>query len=146
MPNEREDGSKIKDGGSAFPVFDQSNYEGLYANRGRGMTLRDWLAGQAVIGLLAYHSETVRSHAEVAAQAYYLADAMLAERERKMEVHNELTAEKFIKRLEIVEEKAECCMAFLNECLSESSREHFRLRRANIAAKEREIYKSWGKK
>jgi hypothetical protein len=65
----------MKDGGAAFPVVYVSEKMGS-----NGMTLRDWFAGQAVVGLLAHRSEAVGSHTEMAAQAYYLADAMLAER------------------------------------------------------------------
>lgn len=53
-----------------------------------GMTFRDWFAGQALIGLLCNdpHAQEHRNdlmHQEgLAAQAYSIADAMLAEREQ----------------------------------------------------------------
>jgi len=47
-----------------------------------GMTLRDWFAGQAIIGLLANGSSAkyLRSSAE-ARRAYQVADSLMAERE-----------------------------------------------------------------
>ena len=57
-------------------------------NRGRyhsetysagGMSLRDWFAGQALVGMLA-NPEIITRKADVAAHAYGYADAMLAER------------------------------------------------------------------
>lgn len=64
------------DGGPAFP-------RGEYS---RGMSLRDWFAGQVLTGFfadrgLAYFSEDDRT--KLAATAYELADAMLAERDRQ---------------------------------------------------------------
>lgn len=65
-------------GGPAFPnTLDNS------ARRGgaRGMSLRDWFAGMAMIQMIPPAS--VKSwEAEVAQNAYRIADAMLAERER----------------------------------------------------------------
>ncbi|MDP3936705.1 MAG: hypothetical protein Q8R92_01060 [Deltaproteobacteria bacterium] len=63
-----------KDGGAAFP---SSNEDGDLVV---GMTLRDWFAGQALIGLLSQGSQTVRWHNENGAIAYQAADAMLAHR------------------------------------------------------------------
>ena len=72
----------INDGGPAFPHDGQANYTG-------GMSLRDWLAGQALIVLIRiaetpkardeYQSEEELKQA-FAADAYDWADAMLAER------------------------------------------------------------------
>ena len=52
-----------------------------------GMTLRDWFAGQALVGLM---SNSIHDHCPLfgsgepfARDAYIVADAMLAERERK---------------------------------------------------------------
>ena len=46
-----------------------------------GMTLRDWFAGQAVNGMMSAEGEDViYALPQVAARAYALADAMLAER------------------------------------------------------------------
>jgi hypothetical protein len=57
-------------GGPAFPIP---------TDDWRGMTLRDWFAGQALMGKLAYCDE-VRIGL-VAEEAYMYADAMLAQRE-----------------------------------------------------------------
>jgi hypothetical protein len=49
-----------------------------------GMTLRDWLAGQALTGLLTmYQSDDQIAPRRCAAIAYELADAMLIVRARK---------------------------------------------------------------
>lgn len=49
-----------------------------------GMTLRDWFAGQALMGLLAGRSQGVSFTPEEAAKsAYFVAQAMLAERTTK---------------------------------------------------------------
>jgi hypothetical protein len=64
-----------KDGGPAFPQFDDTD------RRDRGMSLRDWFAGQALANPRTFFEEN--SHAtpeDVALQAYAVADAMLAER------------------------------------------------------------------
>ena len=47
----------------------------------KGMTLRDWFAGQAVTGACA--NANIKDHADLfAAAAYIMADAMLARRTR----------------------------------------------------------------
>jgi hypothetical protein len=45
-----------------------------------GMTLRDWFAGQALVGICAHQDSWGCTVNEIAPQAYQLADAMLAER------------------------------------------------------------------
>ena len=71
------------DGGPAFPCH-TNPLPGKLANAPRGMTLRDWFAGQALSGYMAYsHPQSVvgifpESAAKV---AYECADAMLAARE-----------------------------------------------------------------
>lgn len=85
-----------KDGGAAFPQFGRDPWDKLTV-RG-GMSLRDWFAGQALVGTLA-NSEGVHCSAEptlsvlsgdrrlefaawLALQAYDIADAMIAARAR----------------------------------------------------------------
>jgi hypothetical protein len=46
-----------------------------------GMSLRDWFAGQALIGVAS--SREWERYTDVAAHAYGLADAMLAERAKR---------------------------------------------------------------
>ena len=69
--------SEINDGGAAFPVPSKDT--------GRGMTLRDWFAGQALAGAMA-NSEIesnfgVVEPAEFARAVYQVADAMIAARD-----------------------------------------------------------------
>ena len=64
------------EGGPAFPVVDMSKTQCL------GMTLRDWFAGQALVGAVAGGRGLVISHTMFASSAYAIADAMLAEREK----------------------------------------------------------------
>jgi hypothetical protein len=72
-----------KHDGFAFP---QSNPDVAYSDYiGGGMTLRDYFAGQVLIGLLACgeaHNEHTSS--VTAAASYQMADAMLAAREVKL--------------------------------------------------------------
>jgi hypothetical protein len=78
--------SAPKDGGPAFP-------SGLYAYDGTGdpkpdgMSLRDWFAGMAMQGAIAYVNEHEdhydQSLANTAIASYKIADAMLAAREGK---------------------------------------------------------------
>lgn len=89
--------SEIKDGGPAFPFERSDAYltKDLVCSRcghavpgfttqERGMTLRDWLAGQALMGLCG-DSEYSGSFAEFAKFAYGVADAMIAERNKQQE-------------------------------------------------------------
>lgn len=64
----------MKNGGFAFPSVGFSS----------GMTLRDWLAGQALAGFCAAPHD-LRNHTDkaMAIGAYKAADAMLAAREAK---------------------------------------------------------------
>ena len=47
-----------------------------------GMTLRDWLAGQVVAGLMACAATDAMDMAYIAEKAYWAADAMLEARKR----------------------------------------------------------------
>ena len=73
----------INDGGPAFPV--QSIYSEDHGTNSRGMTLRDWFAGQALAGMLInYTTQKFGVGEETCAKgAYLFADAMLAAREAK---------------------------------------------------------------
>jgi len=73
------------DGGPAFPQNDLSSYGMGPAETGNGgMTLRDWFAGQAmqavITGRWAHDTAGIPSEAEIAADAYLQADAMIAAR------------------------------------------------------------------
>ena len=70
-------------GGRAFPSEQTTSPSGHWNNTYRpGMTLRDYFAGQALVGMADYY--IAEAEAEMyARRAYLLADAMLAEREKK---------------------------------------------------------------
>lgn len=69
--------SKIKQGGQAFPRASANQY---HTSETEGMTLRDWFAGQALAGAIAYAG---RDTAESIAQlCFEQADAMLKAREQ----------------------------------------------------------------
>lgn len=65
--------TQTNDGGPAFP---SDRFSEL------GMTLRDWFAGQALVGLLSDHEVDVNANT-FASISYELADAMLAERAKE---------------------------------------------------------------
>ena len=75
-------------GGPAHPINPDTaaSYKGMPYEQFMGMSLRDWFAGQALIGLLSspsvprYKGEVVESEAHYAAMAYAAADAMLKQR------------------------------------------------------------------
>ena len=72
----------LNDGGSAFPHKQvHGDPESWWAEYVPGMSLRDWFAGQAVHGLM-IDRPLECPFSDVAAQAYEVADAMIAERER----------------------------------------------------------------
>jgi hypothetical protein len=85
----------IIDGGAAFPVYEESrfgednefpgknptnyNMSGMYC-ADSGMTLRDWFAGQALVGYCTHGC--ISSMRQTAGWCYEFADAMLAAREK----------------------------------------------------------------
>ena len=69
---------KTEDGGPAFPVPIASHASGdTVPAFDWGMSLRDWLAGQALAGMIDSFSNTNEA---LARNAYEVADAMLAAR------------------------------------------------------------------
>jgi hypothetical protein len=79
--------SRITDGGPAFPTDEY--YDERRIGCERGMSLRDWLAGQALAGWgESYHSIAwarcgrTPTAADIAATCYAVADAMLKAREQ----------------------------------------------------------------
>lgn len=75
--------SKINDGGPAFPCekHDTGAWDQTFE---QGMSLRDWLAGKALGGLIASpvaFERSDRRHNSMADNAYKFADAMLKARE-----------------------------------------------------------------
>lgn len=83
--------SEKRDGGPAFPrpASIGNNYvtgeRGVVVDPQKGMALRDWFAGQALVGALSRDKVEGGAFglAELwAGRAYELADAMLAEREK----------------------------------------------------------------
>jgi hypothetical protein len=73
--------SKIDDGGSAFP---RPDWNGSWAGSDifKGMSLRDWFAGQALTGMHARdaHDEGLATPQQRARLAYIDADAMIEAR------------------------------------------------------------------
>ena len=69
------------DGGPAFPALNPTT--NLLHD---GMSLRDWFAGQILASMIANTALSSKYTEQlVAAGAYFLADAMLAEREKEPE-------------------------------------------------------------
>ncbi len=76
-----------KNGGPAFPhpdctfvnPYDPGMRE-VMVQEHRGMSLRDWFAGQVMVGLSRSGVEANYDEAHIAATCWRLADAMLAER------------------------------------------------------------------
>jgi hypothetical protein len=70
----------INDGGPAFPFSkEMETISGLQFST--GMTLRDWFAGQALVGLLTQPAEIEFGASHFAKASYEMADAMLKARE-----------------------------------------------------------------
>lgn len=79
--------AKIDDGGPAFPNVDSDERVGVFVGD-RGMSLRDFFAAFAINGIQRGIIELekrgkVVDHATQAAAAYALADAMIAERNKR---------------------------------------------------------------
>lgn len=73
---------KISDGGHAFPSTVRHWNDHLDPDQ-KGMSLRDWFAGQALAGMFRHDgwlNTGDDDQAEVAKRAYHIADAMLAAR------------------------------------------------------------------
>lgn len=68
-------------GGYAFPARNELDHDMdvFVVGEQPGMFLRDWFAGQAISGMLAYAGQAIEPHHH-AANAYQMADAMLAKR------------------------------------------------------------------
>ena len=72
----------MKDGGPALPSARDGQVMGA-----KGMSLRDWFAGQALVGMLALQSGrsipgNTLDCGSLVSQSYLLADFMLSEREK----------------------------------------------------------------
>lgn len=65
----------IKTGGAAFPL------ENVGTEFQPGMTLRDYFAGQALMGMMAADRRWDGGNADMAKASYSVADAMLSARE-----------------------------------------------------------------
>lgn len=76
-PKGDEMSESIDDGGPAFPLPAHSGANGEQSHPIYGMSLRDWFAGQALEKASKGNSKTAQ---DIAKRAYYIADAMLAER------------------------------------------------------------------
>lgn len=77
------DGKKIEDGGPAFPLNEKHDDGSHYLSH-PGLSLRDWFAGRAMQGQLSGFWQNEEPHGwsdeEIAAEAYRIADAMIAAR------------------------------------------------------------------
>ena len=76
----------MKDGGPAFPQPNQAHPGNPQPDNGPGMSLRDWFAGQALVGYLADTKHPDNATPSIVAQwCYANADAMLKAREESNE-------------------------------------------------------------
>lgn len=77
--------TETNDGGSAFPFA--PSYTGNIDMQAKGMSLRDWFAGQALAGFMAGYFANPESsgfgNEDIARSVYDQADAMLAARVAK---------------------------------------------------------------
>ena len=77
--------SKEQDGGPAFPQMQCRDEDGRWSPaRVDGLSMRDWFAGQALVGLLldSERLKGVTDEIEFARSAYQQADAMLEARKQ----------------------------------------------------------------
>lgn len=80
--------TKINDGGPAFPTYvvATTSFNGTpTVDTHPGLTLRDWFAGQALVGLMSdpgLRPDKLAEFQHMAVRLYQVADAMIAERER----------------------------------------------------------------
>lgn len=72
----------MNDGGPAFPRPFSDEPSDTHAWAQEGMSLFDYFAGQALMGILAGH-RVFDTYVDYADEAYNLAEAMLKERERR---------------------------------------------------------------
>ncbi|MBS0328250.1 MAG: hypothetical protein JSR30_00225 [Proteobacteria bacterium] len=76
--------SATDDGGPAFPVADTVHPSGQIQYGFNGMSLRDWFASQALMGMCIQRPQDddpdVWNHRMLANSAYAMADAMLSAR------------------------------------------------------------------
>lgn len=87
--------TQIKDGGPAFPQLEVISCERdghgdliePFTSVVGGITLHDWYAGQALIGLLSgqYAGSSKYNFSEVPTEAHSIADAMIAAREGRQD-------------------------------------------------------------
>ena len=75
---------KRQDGGPAFPTLTPDYSKNGYPipREADGMSLRDWFAGQALIGYLTNPNYEDSADANFAKWSYATADALIAEREK----------------------------------------------------------------
>ena len=73
--------SKIDDGGPIYPV-QEWNSDGTPATLTLGMSLRDWFAGQWLMGYMANPEIGFAASKTAANTAYEFADAMIAARSK----------------------------------------------------------------
>lgn len=71
--------STTNNGGPAFP-HSVKNWNDHLLHEQHGMTLRDYFASQALMGLIANVETANQASATLARDAYHLASAMIAER------------------------------------------------------------------
>ena len=74
--------SKQNNGGSAFPYSIREEGSEYTSESSKGMTIKDYFAGQAIIGIIA-NSDGLKYTDSMANAAYEIADSMLKERQKQ---------------------------------------------------------------